>query len=274
VSLWPQVWRKHRVSLLKAGVGSSAEVLSGTGLTDATGVDIIDTGELKNLLGDVGSNATSTSWSWDHSDGTGTALSLNLGWNGMNFTDSGTPVTSSNWDHAKLGIDEGTLDGNLDFLADLDTNTDVSASITNSADSLESGSLTGLGLLLNGEDAHNVIGEDFLKGLALMFVHEESIDDLGFLDWDGSGVHFFERLDLSHLDESTQLGEWHPVLTLAETATASWAATSAATSAASIAASSASSEASSASAVASAITTGWWSVASWWRLCWCCCVHA
>ena len=269
VSLWPQVWRKHGVGLLEAGVGGSAEVLSGTGLTDATGVDVIDTGELKNLLGDVGSNATSTSWGWDHSDGTGAALSLNLGWNGMNVTDSGTPVTSSNWDHAELGIDEGALDGNLDFLADLDTDTDVSVSITNSADSLESGSLTGLGLLLNGEDAHDVIGEDFLEGLALMLVHEEGVDDLGFLDWDGSGVDFFEGLDLSHLDESTQLGEWHPVLALAETATASWAATSATT--ASIAASAAaSSEASS----ASALTTGWWSVTCWWRLRWCCCVHA
>merc|ERR1740139_1691493 len=191
-----------------------------------------------------------TSSNWDHSNGTGTALSLNLGWNGMNVTDSGTPVTSSNWDHSELGIDESTLDGNLDFLADLDTNTDVTVSITNSADSLESSTLTGLGLLLDREDAHDVIGKNFLKGLALVLVLEEQIDNIGFLDWDGSSVDFFERLNLSHLDESTQFGERRPVITLtteAATAPSTSTSTSSATSiAASIAASSASAEASSA----------------------------
>jgi len=65
------------------------------------------------------------------------------------MSNSGTPVTSSDWDHLELGINKGSLDGDLDFLADLDTNTNVSVSVTNGADSLESGSLTGLGLLLD-----------------------------------------------------------------------------------------------------------------------------
>jgi hypothetical protein len=50
MGLWPQVWGEHGVGLLQAGVGGSAEVFSGTGLTDTTCVDIIDTSELKNLL--------------------------------------------------------------------------------------------------------------------------------------------------------------------------------------------------------------------------------
>jgi hypothetical protein len=147
--LWPQIWGEHGIGLLKALVGGSAEVLSGSGLTDATGVDIINTGELEDLLANLSGNATSTSWGWDHSYGTGTALSLNLVWDGVDLTDSGTPISSSHWDHSELGINKGTLDGNLDFLSDFDTDTDVSVSITDSADSLESGSLTGLGLLLN-----------------------------------------------------------------------------------------------------------------------------
>jgi len=67
---WPHVWGEHRVRLLQAGVGRPAEVLPGTGLTHAASVHIVDTGELKNLLGDLGSNVTGTSWCWDHSDGT------------------------------------------------------------------------------------------------------------------------------------------------------------------------------------------------------------
>ena len=269
---WPKVWRQHSVGLSQAGVGSSAEVFSGTGLTDTTGVNVIDTSELKDLLGDVGGNATGTSWGWDHSNGTRTTLSLYLGWDGMDVTDSGTPITSSNWDKLELSIDEGTLDGNLDFLANLDTDTNMAVSITDSADSLESSSLTGLGLLLNGEDAHDVIGENFLKRLALVLVLEKLINDLGFLDWDGSSVNFFEDLNLSHLDKSTQLGKRHPFVALAfATVTAAWTATSAtsATSAASIASSAASSEASAASISASAFSAGW-SVTCW---CWCCCIH-
>ena len=75
----------------------------------------------------------------------------------MDTTDLGTPETSSDGDEMHLGVEEGTLDGNLDFLANLDTNTNVTLTVTASNDSLESGSLTGLGLLLNGQDAHNLI---------------------------------------------------------------------------------------------------------------------
>jgi hypothetical protein len=67
----------------------------------------------------------------------------------MDTTDSGTPVTSSDWDDVGLGIKKGTLDGDLNFLGDLDTDTDVTLSVTDSNDCLESGSLTGLGLLLD-----------------------------------------------------------------------------------------------------------------------------
>jgi len=56
-----------------------------------------------------------------------------------------------------LGIKKSTLDGNLDFLGDFDTNTNVSLSITSSNNSLKSGSLTGLSLLLYRKNAHNLI---------------------------------------------------------------------------------------------------------------------
>jgi len=118
-------------------------------LTGGLGVNIIDTGELQDFLGYLGGNATSSSWSWDESYTGGTALSLNLDWNGMDTTNLGTPITSSDWDDVALGSHQSTLNGNLDFLSGLDSNTNVTLSVTTSNDSLESGSLTGLGLLLN-----------------------------------------------------------------------------------------------------------------------------
>ena len=194
VGLWPEIWGQESVGALQGGEKSSNEVLSGLGLTLGVSVDIIDTCELQDLLGDLGGNATSSSWGWDKSDGGGTALAVDLGWDGMDTTDLGSPISSSDWDDVALSINESTLDGNLHFLGDLDTNTNVSLSVSASNDSLESGSLTGLGLLLDGEDAHDLVGELVLD------VGEESINDWAFLDWDGVGVDFFERVDLSGLD--------------------------------------------------------------------------
>ena len=67
----------------------------------------------------------------------------------MDLADLVTPVTSADWNEGKLGADEGTLDGDLDFLGELDAETDVSFVITNNNDGLETGALTGLCLLLD-----------------------------------------------------------------------------------------------------------------------------
>ena len=251
VGLWPEIWGQESVSLLQALEQGSAEVFSSSGLTSARGVNIIDTGERQDLLGNNGGNATGSSWGWDHSNGTGSALSLNLDWDGVDSTDSGTPISSSNWDEVDLGIEEGTLDGDLHLLGDLDTNSNVTLSITDGDDSLESSSLSGLGLLLDGEDAHDLIGELSLN------IGEESVDDWGLLNWDRVGVNLLERLNLSILDESSEFGKRSPFFLLSSS---TWSASSA-TSAASTAASSASiSEASSAS------SSSWSSFSCW---CWC-----
>ena len=143
----------------------------------------------------------------------------------MDTTDLGTPITSSDGDELHLGIEESTLDGNLDFFADLDTNADVTLSVTTSDDSLESGSLTGLGLLLDGKDAHDLIRELSLGVL------DELISDLVFLDGDGVGVNLLEGSDVSGFDESTELGERVPDLfTAATEASGSSATTTAASS--------------------------------------------
>jgi len=244
ISLWPEIWGKESVGLLQALEESSAEILSSSGLSSTGGVNIIDTSELKNLLSNLSGNATSSSWSWHESDRAGTALTLNLGWDGMDTTDSRTPISSSDWDKMDLSIKECTLNGNLDFLSDLDTDTNVTLSITSSNNGLESSSLTSLGLLLDGENAHDLIGE-------LVFdVRDESIDDWCLLDWDGVGVNFFKGLDVTGFDESSELGKWGPFF-LESTSTSS--SSSEATSS-----SSATSVASSSSASSEASVTTFW----------------
>jgi len=252
VSLWPEIWGKESVGLLQALEESSAEILSSSGLSSTGGVNIIDTSELKNLLSNLSGNATSSSWSWYESDRAGTALTLNLGWDGMDTTDSRTPISSSDWDKMDLSIKECTLNGNLDFLSDLDTDTNVTLSITSSNNGLESSSLTSLGLLLDGENAHDLIGE-------LVFdVRDESIDNWCLLDWDGVGVNFFKRLDVTGFDESSELGKWGPFFLESTSTSSSSSEATSSSSATSVASStSASSEAS--------IATFWcWgSLSSW-----------
>ena len=143
-----------------------------------------------------------------------------------------------------LSIEKSTLNGDLDFLSDLDTNTNVTLSITSGDDGLESSSLTSLGLLLDGENAHDLIRE------FVMNVSHESIDDWCLLDWDGVGVNFFERLDVTVFDESSEFGKWSPFF-LESTSTSS--SSSEATSS-----SSATSVASSSSASTEASITTFW----------------
>jgi hypothetical protein len=67
-------------------------------------------------------------------------------------TKVGTPVTTSNGDDAQLGDDDGGTDSSSNFLGGFNTETNVTFRITDDDNSLESGSLTSTGLLLDGLD--------------------------------------------------------------------------------------------------------------------------
>lgn len=90
-----------------------------------------------------------------YSDSDGTALAALLGGQRVGSTKVGTPVASSDGNDAELSDDDGGADGSSDFLGSLDTETDVALGVTNDDDGLESGSLTGTGLLLNGLDLNS-----------------------------------------------------------------------------------------------------------------------
>lgn len=127
-----------------------------------------------------------------------------------------TPVSSSDGDDRELGDDDSTSDGGSDFLGALDTESDVSkhqlnpkspcrygspVRVTDSNGGLESGSLTGRGLLLDGSNAHDLV----LEG------GEEDVDDLVLFDGQREEVDLLHRLDLSILDQSTEFGNGDPI---------------------------------------------------------------
>jgi len=94
-----------------------------------------------------------------------------------------TPVSSSDWDDSQFGSIDCSSDGSSNFLSALDSETNVSIAVSNDDKSLESSSLTGSGLLLDGHDLHDFVLK-FVLG-------DESIDDLVFFDWHGKEVDLF-----------------------------------------------------------------------------------
>jgi hypothetical protein len=70
----------------------------------------------------------------------------------VRLTEVGTPVTATNGENSELGDDDGGTDGSSDFLGGLDSETNVALRVTNDDDGLETGTLTGTGLLLDGFD--------------------------------------------------------------------------------------------------------------------------
>ena len=87
-----------------------------------------------------------------YSDGDGTALAALLDGKRVGITKVGTPVTSPDGQNAELSDGDGGTDSSSDFLGGLDTETDVTLGVTDDNDGLETGTLTGTGLLLDGLD--------------------------------------------------------------------------------------------------------------------------
>lgn len=190
--LLPQVGRQESVGVGNSGEGGLQGVLERLGRASGRCVGVLDTSELEETLDSWGGDERGTAgrgdklqvrvsgcttrWgeclTWRHedeeghqpsragtprhgvtyTDGDGAALSRLLDGDGVGLTKVGTPVSSSHGDDAQLGDDDGGTDGGGDLLGSLDAETDVALGVTNDDDGLESGTLTGTGLLLDGLD--------------------------------------------------------------------------------------------------------------------------
>lgn len=68
----------------------------------------------------------------------------------MRLSEVGTPVAAADGKNRQFGDDDSSANGSSDFLGGLDTETNVTVAVTNDDDSLETGTLTGTSLLLDG----------------------------------------------------------------------------------------------------------------------------
>lgn len=98
----------------------------------------------------------------------------------MGSSDLVTPVSSSDWDDGELGENDGSSDSGSNFLSALDSKTDVTIAVSDDDKSLESGSLTGSSLFLNGHDLHDFI---------LDFASKEPVDDLVLFDRESEEIN-------------------------------------------------------------------------------------
>lgn len=210
-SLGPQVGGQEAVGVGNGNEGGLEGVLQSSGRAGGSGVDILDTSELQKLLDSGGGNNGRTSGSGDESNVDGSTLSGGLGGDGVRLTERRTPVSSSNGDDGELGNDDGGSDGGGNLLGGLDAETNVAVGVSNDNDSLESGSLTGSGLLLHGLDLHDLVLEH----------GEQLVDDLVLLDGQSVQVDLLHGLDVAGLDKSTKLGDGNPSLLLVLSASAS-----------------------------------------------------
>jgi hypothetical protein len=141
----------------------------------------------------------------------------------VRLTKVGTPVTTSNWHHAQLRDDDGSADSSCHFLRGLDPETNVTLTVTDNNDGLETGTLTGTGLLLDWLDLSGVSTSVPLYCLCIpTYLHhlilelwQEEVDDLVLLDRKRVQVDLLHALDLSSLDETAEFGDWLPFLLVA-----------------------------------------------------------
>jgi hypothetical protein len=155
-------------------------------VTSGRGVDILDTREGQDLLGDGSSDNTGTAGSGGALEADGTALTGGFGGNGVDLANLVAPIASANWHEGQLSDDEGALNGDLDLLGKLDAETNVAGVITNNDDGLETGTLASLGLLLDGYDLHNLVTELFIG------LFDEFINNGCLLDGDRVSVDFLK----------------------------------------------------------------------------------
>jgi len=183
----------------------------------------------------------------------------------VRLTKVGTPVTSSDGNDAQLGDDDGGANRRGNFLRCLDAKTDVSLRVADDDNSLESGTLTGAGLLLDGLDlyseekrmldhrpnivCHGIVpmrraallrarklnitmrkdgfSKTHLHDLILEF-GEEVVHNLKLLDGQGVQINLLHVANLASLDKPAELGDGLPffLVVLATSATTASSSTS------------------------------------------------
>merc|ERR1719481_1823505 len=201
--LLPQVGGQVGVGLGNSCVGGLGKVTKSSCGACGRCVAVLDTRHLKQLLGHGGGHDASTTGGGDQSHPDGATLASHLTRHGVRASNLVAPEATPDRHDGKLSHDDCAPDGSGNLLGALHTQTHMAIVVANSDKSLESGPLSGPGLLLHRHDLENLI---------LQRRSDEEVDNLVLFDWQGEEVNLLKTLDASVLNQPTQLGDRDPFL--------------------------------------------------------------
>jgi hypothetical protein len=155
--LLPELWSQEGIGVTKGKVQGLDEVTSGTGVTSGGGVAIIDTSHMQEFLSNWGRDKSGTTRGRNETNRDGSALSCDLAGDSVRKARRTSPVSTTNGGDGELGCSDSPTNSSRNFSGALNSKTNVPGTVTESDESLEAGSLTGRGLLLNRHDLHDLI---------------------------------------------------------------------------------------------------------------------
>jgi len=209
--LLPQLRAQETVSGTKSIEDGLDKVTHGTGVTARARVAIIDTGHVQQFLSSRRRNQSGTTRGRHQTHADGTTLSSDLAWDSVGHTSHTSPVSTTDGGNVELGSGNGSTNGSGNLGGALDSKSQMSSGISNGDKGLETCTLTGRRLLLDGHDFHNLILELVLK---------EVINNLGLLDGKGKEENLLNGSNLLFLYQASKFGNGNPdVLFIASTAT-------------------------------------------------------
>ena len=207
LGLLPEVRGEVPVENGQSVEGSLGEIAQG-GRRPRRGSEAVSNASiLKNLLGSRSRNNSSTTRGRDQADVNRTALAMDFVGDSVGQTDFLTPIPTADRYHSHFRSKNRTTNGICNFLPDFDTKANMPIEITNQHESLETSALTSTRLLLDRLNFHHLVLQLVRTRRA-----KKIINDLVLLDRHREQIDVLKRLDLSSLDQTTELGARNPLL--------------------------------------------------------------
>lgn len=205
--LSPHVRRQELVSSSQCCETCFQSVSSSFGASSTASVDILNTSHLQHLFRNRCSDNTSSSRSGNQSNSDTSSFSSDFHRNSVWSSDFVSPISFSDWHQVDFGIQNGSFDSSLHFFMYFSSQSNVSFTISYYYIDFESSSLSSSGLFLDWFDLHDFFLQD---------IFQEIGDNFRLFDRNGESEDFFKTSDFLAYYQSSQLGDWVPVVFLSE----------------------------------------------------------
>merc|ERR1719468_1086228 len=202
----PQVGGQKAVSSPQRLERGLCEVPLGARVPARAGEHVGDTCEVHHLLHRRGTDDAAAPRCRDEAHTNRAALAVDLHRHCVRLADPITPIPPAERNEIHLGGDDAATDRSRHLLCALGSKTDVTRLVANQYIADEAVALPGRSHLLDRVDLHDLIFQ-----VAWL---EERIDDMILLDGEGMQVDVLDRADLPILNQTSQLGDWNPLLLL------------------------------------------------------------